>query len=60
MFRAVQFSNVLISKLLCVLLFNLVKLTELPPVWERAANSVYYLLFRCLFRLSLDSDSPSS
>ena len=36
--------------LLCVLLFNLVKLTELQPVWERTANSAYYLLFRCLLR----------
>ena len=25
-------------------------LTELPPVWERAANSAYHLLFRCLLR----------
>ena len=32
MFGAVQFLNVLISTLPCVLLFNLVKLTELPPV----------------------------
>ena len=46
---AVQFLNVLILTLLCAILFNLVKLTELPPVWERAANSAYHLLFRCLF-----------
>ena len=32
-FGAVQFLNVLILTLLCVLLFSLVKLTELPPVW---------------------------
>ena len=50
MFGAVQFLNVLILTLLCVLLFNLVKLTEMQPVWERAANSAYHLLFRCLFR----------
>ena len=50
MFGAVQFVNVLILRLLCVLLFNLVKLTELPSVWERASNSAYYLLFRCLLR----------
>ena len=25
------------------------KLTELPPVWERVANSAYHLLFLCLF-----------
>ena len=45
MFGAVQVLNVLILTLLCVLLFNLVKLTELPPIWERAANSAYHLLF---------------
>ena len=49
-FGAVQFLKVLILTLLCVLLFNLVKLTELPPVWKRAANSAYHLLFRCLLR----------
>ena len=49
MFGAVHFFlNVLILTLLCVLLFELVKLTELPPVWERTANSAYHLLFRCL------------
>ena len=47
MFGAVQFLNVLILTRLCVLLFNLVKLTELPPVWERAANSA--LLIICYF-----------
>ena len=36
--------------LLCVLLFNLMKLTELPPVWQRASSSAYHLLFRCLLR----------
>ena len=50
MFGAVQFLNVLILTFLCILFFNLVKLTELPPVWERAANSAYHLLFRCLLR----------
>ena len=42
--------NALILTLRCVLLFNLVKLTELPSVWESAANSAYHLLFRCLVR----------
>ena len=41
MFSAVQFLNVLILTLLCNILFNLVKLTELPSVWERAAYSAY-------------------
>ena len=50
MFGAVHFLNVLILTLLCVLLFNLMKLTDLPAVWERAANSAYDLLFRCLLR----------
>ena len=31
-----------------VQLFNSVKVTELPPVCERAANSAYHLLFLCL------------
>ena len=44
MFGAVQLFNVLILTLQCVLLFNLVKLTELPPVCERAANSANHLL----------------
>ena len=48
--RCFQFLNVLILTLLCVLLFNLVKLNELPPVWERAANSAYHLFFRCLLK----------
>ena len=26
------------------------KVTGLPPVWERGANSAYHLLFRCLLR----------
>ena len=38
MFGAVQFLNVLILTFLSVTLFHLVKVTELPPVWERAAN----------------------
>ena len=43
MFGAVQILNVLILTLLCDQ-FNSVKVTELPPVWERAANSAYLLL----------------
>ena len=50
MFGAVHFLNVFILTLLCFLFFNLVKLTELPPAWERAANSAYQLLFHCLLR----------
>ena len=30
--------------------FDSVKVTELPPVWERVANSAYHLLFCCLLR----------
>ena len=45
--RCCSFLNVLILTLLCVLYFDLVNLTELAPVWERAANSAYHLLFRC-------------
>ena len=41
---AVQFLNVLTSTLLCVQLFNSVKITELPPVWERVANSAYHVM----------------
>ena len=47
MFSAVQFLSVLISTLLYILLFYLVKITGLPPVWEGAANSAYHLSFRC-------------
>ena len=58
MFGAVQFLNVLILTLLCVLLFNLVKLTELPLVWERAANSAYHVISLlvkiCLFIFPFD------
>ena len=43
MFGAVQFLNVLILTLLCAQFFNSVKITELPPVWERGANSAYHL-----------------
>ena len=50
MFGAVKFLNVLILTLLCAQLFNSVKVTELPPVLERAANSAYHLLFRCVSR----------
>ena len=35
---------------LCVQLFNSVKVTELPLVWERAFNSAYHLQFCCLLR----------
>ena len=49
-FGAVQFLNVLILTLLYVLLLNSVKVTELSPVWERAANSAYHLLFHCMLR----------
>ena len=45
MFGAVQFLNVLILTLLCVLLFNLVKVTELSPVWKRAANSASIICY---------------
>ena len=50
MFGAVYVLNVSISTLMCVLLFNLVKLSEMPPVWEKAATSDYHMLFRCLSR----------
>ena len=50
MYGTVQFLNVLILTLLCVQLFNLLELTELPPVWGRAANSADHLLFHCLLR----------
>ena len=50
MFGAIQFLNVLSLTILCVQLFNSVKVTELPSVWERAANLAYHLLFRCLLR----------
>ena len=30
------------------ILFNLVKVTELPPVWEIASNSAYHLQCCCL------------
>ena len=49
-FGAVQFLNVLILTLLCVLLFYLVKLTDLPSVWERAAYSDSHLHFYCLLK----------
>ena len=41
----VLFSNVLILKLLYAVLFDLLKITEWPSVWERAANSAYHLFF---------------
>ena len=43
MFGAVQFLNVFILILCVSNSFNSAKVTELPPVWERAANSVYHL-----------------
>ena len=36
-----------------VLLINLVKFSELPPVWERASNSAYHLLFRICYDMSV-------
>ena len=50
MFGVVQLLNILILTLLCVQLLKSVKVTELPPVWERAANSAYHLILRCLLR----------
>ena len=50
MFGAVQCLNVLIVTLLYVQMVYSVKVTELPPFLERAANSAYHLLFRCLLR----------
>ena len=50
MFGADPFLNGLVLTRLCVLLYNLVKLTELPLVWERAANSAYH---RCYFVICL-------
>ena len=50
MFGAVQFLNVFILTLLCVQFIYSTQVTELPPVWERAANSAYHLLFCCLLR----------
>ena len=40
---AVQYLNVFILTLLCVQLFHSEKVTEFPPVWEKAANSAYHL-----------------
>ena len=48
MFGAVQFLNVLILTLLSDL-FGLVKMAELSPVWERAADSACRLWFCCLW-----------
>ena len=53
MFGAVQVLNVLILTLLYVQLFNSVKVNEFPPLWERAANSAYHLLFHCMFIVCL-------
>ena len=50
MFGAVRFLlNVLILQFCVSNLFNSVKITELPPVWERAANSAYHLIFKFYF-----------
>ena len=51
--RFVQFLDVLILTLLCVQLFNSVKVAELPPAWERAANSAYHLLFSLFVKIYL-------
>ena len=53
MFGAVQFLNVFVLTLLCAQLFNSVKVTELQPIWERAANSAYHLFFHGLLCLSI-------
>ena len=50
MLGAVQFLFFLILTVMCILLFNLVKVTELPPVWKRAVNSAHHLLFLCVLR----------
>ena len=51
MFSAIQFLNVLILTLLCFqFIFYSAKVIELPSVWERGANSAYYLYFYCLLR----------
>ena len=47
MFDAVHFLNVLILIFLCVQLLKLVKVTELPHVWERAAKS--YFCYMCSY-----------
>ena len=38
-------------------LFNPVKVTELSPVWVRAASSVYHLQFYCLLKYVCSSFS---
>ena len=43
LFGAVKFLNVLFSLFFVSNLFNSAMVTELPPVWERAANSAYHL-----------------
>ena len=48
--RYCLFLNFLILTILCVLLFYLVRSIGLPTVLERAADSAYHLLFRCLLR----------
>ena len=50
MFSAVKLLIVSMVTLLFVLLFELIKATELPPVLGRAANSANHLLFRCMLR----------
>ena len=52
----VQILNVFIFTLLCVQFIS-AKVTELSPVWERAANSAYHMLsvvcYDMFVRLSL-------
>ena len=48
--RCCSISKCLNLTLLCVQLFYSVKVTELSPVWEKAANSAYHLLFPCLLK----------
>ena len=55
MFGAVQLLKVLILTLLCVLLFYFSEVNLIATVWERAANSGYHLLFRCLLRYGCSS-----
>ena len=49
MFGAVKFLNVLIFTLLCVLLFNLMKLTLWPLVWERAYQVIICYFVVCKY-----------
>ena len=51
--RCCQFLNVIILTLLCVLLFHLVKLTELPA-WERLSSVISLFVKICLFIFPFD------